>query len=106
MQTRFLFVWGTLRSWQPNYYILEGMPPLMFVRTKQNFIRREGFPPVIQEGGNEPLFGELYMVNNDQLFDKLDYFEGHPEVYKRELLEVVSCSGLVINAWCYLWQGD
>lgn len=58
---------------------------------------------MIKEPTDLPVKGELFLVDQSTL-DELDALEGHPVVYKRELIDVYNESGEKVLAWAYLRQ--
>lgn len=59
-------------------------------------------PHLIRETTDKPVKGELYEIDNE-LLGKIDNLEGHPVIYKRELIEIyLADSGEKILAWAYL----
>ncbi|XP_061185639.1 gamma-glutamylaminecyclotransferase-like [Saccostrea echinata] len=92
-----VFVYGTLKSGQPNYFRL--MDPdsgsAKFVNQGKTM---EKYPLVIERLYNLPCLlhvpgtgtnvkGEIYEVDEKKM-RFLDYFEDHPEMYKRTLISV------------------
>ena len=61
----------------------------------------DGMPHMVREAGEHGVKGELYEVDDDVLA-KLDSLEGHPVVYKREIIEVLDETGNKTLAWSYL----
>ncbi len=57
--------------------------------------------PVAKMGGELSIAGELWEVRHNVLLE-LDMFEGHPTVYRREMIPM-SCDR---DAWMYLYKGD
>jgi gamma-glutamylcyclotransferase (GGCT)/AIG2-like uncharacterized protein YtfP len=58
-------------------------------------------PHLIREPSDKPVKGELYEVS-PVVLESLDGLEGHPIVYKRELVEVFTELGEKTLAWAYL----
>lgn len=58
-------------------------------------------PHLIREPTDTPVRGELYEVNFTVL-GSIDNLEGHPVVYKREIIEVFTELGEKTLAWAYL----
>lgn len=58
-------------------------------------------PHMIREHTDKHVKGELYELGTDILED-LDYLEGHPVIYKREIIEVYGEDGNKLLAWAYL----
>lgn len=61
----------------------------------------DGMPHMIHEKTDKPTKGELYEIN-DEVLKSLDELEGHPVVYKRELIDIVDENGEKMLAWAYL----
>ena len=61
----------------------------------------DGLPHMVKEPTDQPVKGELYEVDEDVL-KTLDDLEGHPVVYKREIIEVYDEVGERVLAWTYL----
>jgi gamma-glutamylcyclotransferase (GGCT)/AIG2-like uncharacterized protein YtfP len=49
--------------------------------------------------------GEVYEVSNSILI-YLDLLEGHPEVYRRELIPISTMGRTIIDTWMYLYTGE
>lgn len=60
-----------------------------------------GMPYLVHRRAIKPAKGEIYLVDNEQL-GRLDYFEGHPYVFKREIISVYDESGAEHLAWAYI----
>lgn len=100
-----LFVYGTLKK---NQYFHD----TYLGGDKSNFLG-DGFcssdyslyigaaPHLIREQSEQPVKGELYVVDGDTL-NHIDELEGHPVVYKREIIEVSTMDGEKTLAWAYL----
>lgn len=94
-----VFVYGTLKRSQPNHFILTDTANgianyLVNGKTKVKF------PLVIATRYNVPfllnrpdigqnIVGEIYEVNND-MFEFLDKFEDHPNLYHREQQHIIA----------------
>lgn len=59
-------------------------------------------PFLVKEATDAPVEGELYEVDEDTLYT-IDRLEGHPRIYKRELIDVFTPAGERILAWAYLY---
>lgn len=57
---------------------------------------------MVKEPSDGPIKGELFEVNPETL-RKIDELEGHPRVYKRELIEVMDDNNVPVTAWAYLY---
>lgn len=60
-----------------------------------------GMAHMIREKTDVQAKGEVYLVDEDVL-KELDNFEGHPVVYKREMIDIVDENGNEFTAWAYL----
>ncbi len=79
-----VFVYGTLRSGQPNHYHLRGQHLLGQARTTPSFnLVSLGHFPAMIHGGTTAVIGEVYEVDGQALED-MDRLEGHPGFYRRE----------------------
>lgn len=83
-----VFVYGTLKYGESNSYILRNS---IFVGTfktdpKYNLHDLGPFPAVVPDG-NVSVIGEVYLVDNDTM-EKLDFLEGYPDFYDKELTSV------------------
>lgn len=92
-----LFIYGTLKRGQPNYFHLENNTH-GYSRLVGSAVTESAFPLVISTRWNIPfllyapekgqqIHGEIYDVD-DQLLEWLDEFEGHPEMYVRDKVTV------------------
>lgn len=83
-----LFVYGTLREGESNHWLLEeqGAVRVSECQTPPLFtLLHLGHYPGMIRGGNTAVRGEVYRLNNSALA-RLDQFEGHPNMFRRELL--------------------
>ena len=83
-----LFVYGTLRAGERNHWMLveQGAELVSECQTPPLFtLLHLGNYPGLIRGGNTAVRGEVYRLNSSAL-DRLDQFEGHPTVFRRELL--------------------
>jgi gamma-glutamylcyclotransferase (GGCT)/AIG2-like uncharacterized protein YtfP len=51
------------------------------------------------------VYGEVYEVPEEAL-QSLDWVEGVPVLYRRELIEVVFEDGVSLKAWAYIYNGN
>lgn len=100
-----VFVYGTLKK---GFYFYErylGGDKSEFlgkaVASPDYSLYIDGMPHMIAEPTDKPVKGELFKVDDDVL-NTLDDLEGHPIVYKRELIEVYDDTGERVLAWAYL----
>ncbi|MFP7296604.1 gamma-glutamylcyclotransferase [Neobacillus niacini] len=77
MEQHFVFVYGTLRKHERNHFLLEGAE-LVAEQAWTNgklFDTSYGYP-ALQESSNDVVYGELYLVTEEQL-RRLDELEGY-----------------------------
>lgn len=58
-------------------------------------------PHLVREISENAVKGELYEVEKD-ILDAIDYLEGHPIIYKREIIEIFTEAGEKFAVWAYL----
>ncbi|KAK3784533.1 hypothetical protein RRG08_020638 [Elysia crispata] len=123
----YVFVYGTLKTGQPNHYYLTedfstGKATLLGTGETMH-----AFPLVVAtvnnlpfllpvEGKGENVQGEIYEIDDQKLY-WLDDFESHPSWYKREIIEIrlmdgtlkvegqVMTKGDVCQCWVYFLPG-
>jgi len=83
-----LFVYGTLRTGEPNHRLLEGAEHVGPARTEARFrmVDLGAYPAIVADGATS-IEGELYDVD-DSLLAQLDRFEGHPRFYARSAVAI------------------
>lgn len=85
-----LFVYGTLLRGECNHRVLAGAHCVGQDRTAPLFELLDLGPyPALVTGGGTAVHGELYLVERE-LLHSLDAFEGVPELYFREPIELAS----------------
>ena len=113
-QCPFVFVYGTLKKGFGNHRIVTASNGARVgsATTLQVFFRMHSingmYPGVVitsEDGGGElgcgPIKGEVYRVDSIDLFDSL---EGYPNLYTRQVIDVVLASGETQTAWIYLFN--
>lgn len=86
--TYIVFVYGTLLSNEPNNHLLARARLLGRACTLAGFELVDLGPyPAMVRGGRTSVIGELYEVDGKTLA-RLDYLEGVPDYYQRELIEL------------------
>jgi gamma-glutamylaminecyclotransferase len=96
-----LFVYGTLRQGGPNHARLSGAIYLGRAATAPRFTLYDLGPyPALVAGGPDTVEGEVYEVGR-ALLRRLDRFEGHPTLYRRQGLPLGD--GRLVEG--YLWAG-
>ena len=85
---RRLFVYGTLMRGQPNARQLQSATFQGQAQTVAGFtlVLWQGYPGLRRDGGTN-VHGELYQVS-PALLEALDAFEGHPTLYRREIVQL------------------
>ncbi len=94
-----VIVYGSLKKGFYNHKLLKDEGAIFI----DNFISEPiysmyslGWYPAVVEGGDTPIFGEVYEIGD---FTKLDKLEGHPKWYRRELIKTH-----VGDSWMYLFK--
>lgn len=100
-----LFVYGTLKNGFPFHEGYLGNGKSRFVSramASPDYSLYVGAQPhLIREKTTAPAKGELYEIDTPAL-EAIDYLEGHPVVYKREIIEICTEEGEKLLAWAYL----
>lgn len=97
-----VFVYGTLKKGQPNHYWLTNTDN-GFASYITNGTTKTKYPLVISTQYNIPFLlnkpgigknvkGEIYEINPEML-SKLDILEDYPELYDRQIDEIVTKNG-------------
>ena len=78
-----IFVYGTLRTGEPNHDLLAHLTPQCLAHTEPLYelINLGAFPAMVK-GGTTSVVGEVYEVDYATL-QALDHLEGHPRFYRR-----------------------
>ncbi len=101
-----LFVYGTLKQghyWHKSYLGDDKSDFIGIVSTSNDFtLIVDALPYLIRKQSDGPVSGELYMVDKATL-NKIDELEGHPSVYKREVISVFDESGEEKTAFAYTY---
>ena len=97
-----VMVYGTLKKGHGNHRLLERSTLLGTTETgpKYTMLHLGGFPGILR-GGETPIQGEVYEVNEDTLLGSLDRLEGYPSFYDREI--TTTKFG---DAWIYFLAND
>ena len=89
-----LFVYGSLKRDFDNHHILKDATYIREVTTLKPysmFVEAHGqYPYLLKNRPFHQIEGELYEINSDELWKKIDDFEGVPDYYTRETIIVVS----------------
>ena len=108
MPNKYLFVYGTLMSafnYDASIHLRECASLIGIATTEgQLYLVKWSFEyPAMVKSSASKVSGELYEVQDQNVFDFLDQFEGSE--YDKVLQEV-DCDGEVYQAQCYLFNGD
>lgn len=88
MTTHRLFVYGSLKRGFRHHGLLRGAPLERLARTATEYcLVLQGEYPALVAGGTAGVEGELYGVSAE-LLAELDRFEGCPELYRRESVQL------------------
>lgn len=100
-----IFIYGTLKKgfyFHDDYLGEDKSEALGPATASLNYsLYVDGMPHLIKEKTDKAVKGELYLVDEDVL-NSLDYLEGHPVTYKREIIDVFNEKGKKLLAWAYL----
>lgn len=105
-EEQIVFVYGSLKEGFSNYE-RTGLASYACLATAFTVdaawdMRSYGGFPVVVEGGESVIMGEIYVVD-DYMMSVLDYLEGFPKFYDRRKVafQVDSETGEMIEAWMY-----
>lgn len=107
-----VFVYGTLKTTQPNHDILKEASNGI-AKFIGKAVTEKAYPLVVASSSNIPfllpiegkgknIHGEVYSID-DKMLEFLDDFESHPTLYKRQKIPV-SLGDKSELCWCYLLQ--
>lgn len=93
-------VYGTLKKGRGNHHVMEnsGGSNMFLTTTKREYTMHDGGFPKVVKGNTSRIGVEVYEV---EYLAHLDYLEGHPTHFKRELVEL---EGTDKTAWMYIYQ--
>ena len=102
IESKNLFVYGTLQQGQSRHYILENLKFEKAILPKHRRVSPPslGFPFIIFDESSE-VKGEVYYNVNDELLKTLDLIEGVGTLYHRNIVEVITQKGEKIQAYIY-----
>ena len=101
-----VFVYGSLMLGMPNH---GHMRDAVLVSKDARTVNPEyelhalvsfSFPAAFRSPMGTTLFGEVYQVD-DQLLAKMDYFEGHPDFFRRQEVQVTFAGVESFTCWIY-----
>ena len=105
----FVFVYGTLKEGFGNHTVLGESKLVGYARTKKQHKFANSYIPFafIEEDDNGGIEGEVYKINDELTLRDIDYLEGHPNFYKREIIDVQFINepeGSYHKVWMYFVQ--
>ncbi len=100
----YLFVYGTLKRGGSRHWLLQDFPFLGRAKAKGFVLYDLGPYPAMVRGAGV-VCGEVYEVS-EEVLQALDWVEGVPVLYRRELIEVVFEDGTPLKAWAYIYDGN
>lgn len=95
-----VFVYGTLKDGYCNHRLLKDCSYVPAIAMKVDLYAGHDYP--FAKKGDGIVFGELYEVD-DNIIKKIDMLEGHPNYYRRELIDVFDDKYNLKQAWIYLY---
>lgn len=97
-----VFVYGSLLRGEPNHRLLAAARFIGPAHTRPVFALHDlgAFPGVVSNG-TTAIAGEIYEVDGPTL-ERLDRLEGHPHLYRREVVELVADDGVEL-AYIYVY---
>lgn len=99
-------VYGTLKKGYSNHRLLKRQKFIgQGLLSKDFSLIISGLPFVIKEKGPTEIKCEIYEVSK-RCMTNLDYLEGHPDLYKRELTPVKTEDGEEHECWVYFYTDD
>lgn len=98
-----VFVYGSLLRGETNHRLLASARFVTVARTRPEFTLHDlGAFPGLVAGGATSVVGEVYEVDGPTRV-RLDRLEGHPQLYRRELIELVTDhGGLTAHVYVYV----
>lgn len=98
-----VFVYGTLKKGYGNHSLLREAKFIGEALTLKRFrLFDVGFPYAVPSQRGARLKGEVYEVNSPEIMKALDWLEGYPSHYKRQVIMVELENGQKIEAWIYV----
>jgi gamma-glutamylaminecyclotransferase len=100
-----LFVYGTLKRnfFFHEAYLGQGKGEFVAIaHTGPGFkLYIDALPHMVIDRKGTGVKGEIFEVDEKTLKD-IDDLEGHPTMYRREVIQVTDDNGEVLNCWAYL----
>jgi len=101
-----IFVYGTLMNGYANNRLLYKSKFIgKAITKKQHKFSGAGIPFMHkEEDNNGGVYGEIFEIDSPETLYSLDFLEGHPTLYKRELTEVI-INEKTESVWTYFING-
>lgn len=107
--SEYLAVYGTLKRGRGNHALLGDSTFIGEGRTLEHLrMVTRGCPFLYSEEhelGNRVAV-EVYEVLDPKVRARVDSLEGHPDWYRRQLIDILMPDASVMKCWCYLMDGD
>lgn len=99
-----IFIYGTLKKGESNHSHMKGSKYIGNAKSVKKYImhpyRNSDFPCLFNESGKYNIEGELYKVSDEKMV-QLDYFEGVPNLFDKEKIDVIDEFKNIIKANVY-----
>lgn len=99
----YMAVYGTLRPGHGNNRLLTNSQHIGTGKTVEKYTLRASGIPFVSKDPLHNVVVDIYKVDNNVL-ERLDQLEGHPEWYKREQIPV-NVNDKTVTAWLYFNEG-
>lgn len=100
-----MFVYGTLKRGRGANRIFGSSKLIGEGTTIQgNYRMHSGGYPMVTADGHFHVKGELYEVTDPKVLENLDYYEGHPTLFKRSPVDVRVGPDDFVGAEMYIFQ--
>jgi len=97
-----VFVYGTLRRGHANHAFIKNGRYMGTAETKEKYALYVDRLPYLVKEPVSHIIGELYEVD-DETLRQIDWLEGHPTFYRRDLCEVIAQDGTQASAYIYFY---
>lgn len=102
---KYLFTYGTLKKGFCNHHLIANLKFVDTAITCESYqmypCSNYAFPFVLKSQNNNPIKGEVYIIDSKNDLDLLDTLEDYPILYDRESILVKLSNGTIINAIIY-----
>jgi len=108
----YIFIYGSLKKGFDNHDILKGAKYISKAETIRSFAMFEetsgNYPYLLKEAnkGYSKIKGELYKIYRKDILKKIDSFEGAPDYYKRERIQVKTKTKKIKLAETYFFTNN